>query len=193
MNFSKISIVTAVATALAAMLACGGGLPGEGPLSVGGPTPEYSPVPISTEAIQSLSDKFDALGASSGEVTVTITEPELTSFIDQQMAAQPDGAFSNPQVYLRDGKIKLYTTVTTDNLSADALVVMNASIKDNALKVIIDSADFGPVPVPQGVLDSLTSTVNDELLALVSGLPTGVGLKGVSVNDGLLTLTAVVK
>jgi hypothetical protein len=193
MNLSKISITCATAAILAALLACGGGLPGSGPLQIGGPTPEYSPVPVSTESVGSLSDKLNALGNASGEVQVTITEAELTSVFEQQLAAQPDSPFSNPQVYLRDGKIKLYATVTTSNLTGNALVIMNPVIVDNKLKVTIESADFGPVPAPQSVLDSLASTVNDQLLTLVGQMPTGVGLKSIAIADGNLTLTTVVK
>jgi hypothetical protein len=170
-----------------AALACGG------PITVGGPTSTYQPVPVSSEAAQSLIDKFEAVGATSGEVTVSITESELTSFIDAQLQAQPDASFSNPQVYLRDGKILLYTTVTTEQITANAEVIMNAAIKDNTLDVTIESANFGPIPVPEGSLDALASTINDNLLSLVSDMPTGVGLKDITIADGLLTLTAVVR
>lgn len=169
------------------MLACGG------PLPVGGPTPTYEPVPVSSEAAQSLVDKFNSLGVASGEVTVSITEGELTSYLDQQLEAQPESAFSNPQVYLRDGKIKLYLTVTTSNLKANALIVMNATIENNRMKLTVDSANFGPVPVPQDVLDSLAATLNDRLLALASSMPTGVGLKSISIADGTMIITAIVK
>lgn len=191
MNLSKIAIFCACGAIFGALLACGGGL--NGPLEVGGPTPEYSPVPASTESVGSLSDKLNALGNASGEVQVTITEAELTSVFQQQLAAQPDSPFSNPQVYLRDGKIKLYATVTTNNLTGNALIIMNPVIVDNKLQVKIESADFGPVPAPQNVLDSLASTINDQLLSMVSGLPTGVGLKSIAIADGTLTLTTIVK
>jgi hypothetical protein len=192
MILRKISTASALALVFAALLACGS-LPGTGPLSVGGPTPGYSPVPVSTEAIQSLANKLDSLGATSGEVTISITESELTSIVEQQMAAQPNSAFSKPQVYLRDGKIKLYATVTTNNLQANALIVFNAVLQDNHLQVAIDTADFGPVPVPQTVLDSLTSTINNQLAPLGSRLPTGVALKDIAIADGQLTMTALVK
>lgn len=183
----RLILSGAFAVLAAAVLACGG------PLALGGPTPSYDPIPVSTEAIGSLKDKFNSLGAASGEVTVAITESELTSFIDEQLAAQPDNAFSNPQVYLRDGKIRLYGIVTTESFTANALVVMNASIVDNQMQVAIESADFGPVPAPQDTLSALTSTINDKLLSLFSGLPTGVGIKNITIADGNLTLTMTVK
>jgi hypothetical protein len=180
-------LATICITLTAAALACGG------PITVGGPTPTYEPIPVSSEAAQSLIDKFDAVGATSGEVTVSITESELTSFIAGQLEAQPDASFSNPQVYLRDGKILLYTTVTTEQITANAEVVMNATIQDNTLDVTIESANFGPIPVPEGSLDALASTISDNLLSAMSDMPTGVGLKDITIADGLLTIMAVVR
>jgi len=188
-RFTTVRLILSGAFAVWALsvLACGG------PVSLGGPTPTYEPVPVSTEAVGSLSDKFGSLGAASGEVTVSITESELTSYLAEQLAEQPDTALSNPQVYLRDGKIQLYATVTTESFTANALVVMNASIVDNRLVVGIESADFGPVPAPQDLLDSLTDTVNEKLLSLFADLPTGAGIKSIAIADGNLTLTMVVK
>lgn len=192
MIYRKMSTVAACLAVLFALLACAG-LSSDSPLSVGGPTPEYSPVPVSTEAVNSLGTKLGSLGATSGQVTVSITEPELTSVVEQQMAAQPDGAFSNPQIYLRDGKIKLYTTVTTNNLKANALIVFKTAVQNNQVQVAVESADFGPVPMPQAVLDTFTTSINNQLASLVAGLPAGVAIQDIAIADGTLTLTALVK
>ncbi len=185
----KYRLITlgALASLLLAALACGG------PLAVGGPTPEYDPIPVSTESAESLTDKFESLNASTGEVTVSITESELTSFIAEKLATQPDSTLSNPQVYLRDGKIKMYATVTTSSFTANALIVLNAAVVDDQLTATIESADFGPVPVPNDLLASLTSTINDNLLSLANKLPADVRLKSIAIADGNLTLTADVK
>ena len=187
MKLKRISLSIAFMTLMLAGFACGG------PVAVGGPTATYEPIPVSTEAVQSLEDKFDSLAAVSGEATVSITESELTSYFNQQLEAQPDSPFSDPQVYLRDGKINLYVTLTTNNLTANAVIIMNAAIVNNKLAVSIESANLGPLPVPQSVLESLTSTINDRLIALAGNLPTGVGLKSITIADKQLTLTAVVK
>jgi hypothetical protein len=183
----QFPIAGALLVLLGVALACGG------PLPVGGPTPTLEPVPVSSEAAQSLVDKFNSLGVASGEVTVAITESELTSYVEQQLQAQPDSPFSDPQIYLRDGKINLYVTVTTSNLKANAQIVMNATVENNQMKVTVDRASLGPVPVPEDVLNSLTSTLNDKMLALASDLPSGVGLKAIAIADGLMTITAIVK
>ncbi len=186
MKSKRIFVALAFAALWLAGLACGG------PPEASNPTPTYEPIPVSTEAIQSLKDKFSSLGVVSGEVTVSITESELTSYFAEQLAAQPDSAFSDPQVYLRDGKLKLYLTVTTESLAVKAQIILNPMIVDNRLQVSIESADFGPIPAPQNVLDSLTAVLNDKLLALASNLPNGVGLKNIVIADGQMTLTAIV-
>ncbi|MBI3240995.1 MAG: LmeA family phospholipid-binding protein [Chloroflexi bacterium] len=187
MKNKRLVISVVLIVILSAALACGG------PLAVGGPTPEYPTVAVSTESAQSLTDKFESLKASTGEVTVSITESELTSFIAEKLAAQPDSALSNPQVYLRDGKIKLYATVTTSSFTANALIVVNVTLVDGQMAATIEKADFGPVPVPSDLLSSLTSTINDNLLALADKLPSDVRLKSIAIADGNLTLTADVK
>ena len=187
MKNKRLLIAGAFFTLLLAALACGG------PLAVGGPTPEYDPIVVSTESAESLTDKFESLNAATGEVTVSITESELTSFIAGKLAAQPEATLSNPQVYLRDGKIKMYVTVTTSSFTANALIVLNAAVVDGQLTATIESADFGPVPVPNDLLASLSSTINDNLLSLANKLPADVRLKSTSIADGNLTLTADVK
>jgi len=170
-------------------LACG-----SGPLAVGGPTPEYPTVAVSTESAASLVDKLSALNAATGEVTVSITETELTSFMADKLTSVPDASFSNPQVFLRDGKIKLYATVVTSNFTANALIVMNTAVAtDGQLTATLEKADFGPLPVPTSLLDSLTTTINDNLLSLMNKLPAGVQLKSITIADGTMALTANVK
>lgn len=183
----KNALTSAVMITLLAALACAS------PLAVGGPTPEYEPIPVSTESAGALLNKFSALSAASGEVTVSITESELTSYLAEQLAAQPDAKFTNPQIYLRDGEMKLYSTVIADNFTANALVVMKAAVENGQMTIGLEKADFGPVPMPQGMLSSLTSSINDKLLSLIAKLPAGVAIKAITIAEGNLTLTAVIK
>lgn len=182
LNNIKVYWASVLALALAS-LACT-------QVAVGGPTPEYPPIPVSTETVGGLVDKFSSLGAATGEVTVSITEAELTSLVAQKNAENPDSVFSNPQIYLRDGKIKAYMLVTTEQFNANALIIMTATVQNDQMAIGIESANFGPVPAPSGILDSLTSTVNDNLLSLVNKLPAGVKIKNIVIADGTLTLTA---
>lgn len=69
---------------------------------------------------------------------------------------------------------------------------MSAAVQDNQLRVAIENADFGPLPMPSGLRESLTNTLNDRLLSLLAKLPAGVRLKNVAVAGGNLTLTAAV-
>ena len=148
---------------------------------------------VQTLFVSSDAGKLYALDAATGEVTVSITETELTSFMADKLTSVPDTTFSDPQVFLRDGKIKMYATITTSNFIANALIVLNTAVVDGKVTATIEKADFGPIPVPASLLDSLTKTINDDLLSLMDKLPAGVQLKSIAIADGVMTLTANVK
>jgi hypothetical protein len=175
-----------IALALAA-LAC------DQQLSTGGPTPEYKPIPVTTQAAGSLTSKIASLAAAAGEVTLSITEAEMTSYLAQQLTQQTgDVTITDPQAYFRDGKMKLYAKIISPNITANALIVINATVNNGQLALIIEKADVGPFPVSNDLLSNLTSLINDQLLATLSKLPKGVKIKTVSLADGTMTITATI-
>ncbi|MBI2976380.1 MAG: LmeA family phospholipid-binding protein [Chloroflexi bacterium] len=182
-KYGFTNLLAPAALVMFAALACSS-------VTVGGPTPEHAPIAVSTEAVGSLLDKFKSLSSATGEVTVSITESELTSWLAGQLASDTTATFTHPQVYLRDGQIKFYSTVVTSNFTANALVVMKAAVVNGQIDVSLVTADFGPVPVPGGMLKTLTSTLNDKLLSLVNDAPGGVTVTAITVGDGALTMTA---
>jgi hypothetical protein len=164
-------------------------------ISAGGPTPEYKPIPVSTQSAQQLLSKFSSLAAASGEITLAITEAEMSSYLAQQIAASPqkgDTTLADPQAYFRDGKMKLYAKIISSNFNANALLVINPVVKDGQLTLVVEKADVGPLPVSNDLLNNLTTLINDQLLATLNKLPKGVKLKTVTIADGTLTITATI-
>jgi hypothetical protein len=155
-------------------------------ISTGGPTPEYPPIAVSTQAAQSLNSKLSSLGVATGDVTLTITEAELTS----AMAQQENPTLQNPQIYFRDGKMKLYVNLVTTNLTAGALIVINPTVTNGQLSLVVEKADMGPLPMPDDVLKNLSTTINEQILGMLSKLPKGFKVKTVTAKDGLLTISA---
>jgi hypothetical protein len=162
-------------------------------LSTGGPTSEYKPIAVSSQSAASLTTKLASLAAATGEVTLAITETEMTSYLAQQASQQTgDVIISDPQAYFRDGKMKLYAKIISPNLTANALIVINATTNNGQLALNIEKADVGPFPVSNDLLSKLTSLINDQLLATLSKLPKGVKIKTVTLADGAMTITATI-
>lgn len=182
---SRNLLIPALAGLIATM-ACG--IPG-----FAAPTPPASPIPVSATSAHEVTDLLQAAAtsAATGSVTVTFTEQQLTSAVAlylQDNATDPQ--LTNPQVFLRDGKIQLYGTAVVQGLTVDATFVIAPTVSaDGALSFTAESGSFGPISVPDDVLAQVTDTLNEWATGSIAPALTGVRLSDVVVADGLLTVT----
>lgn len=172
---------------VAATLACD--------LAVGGPTPPGSPIPVSTEAAGELREiwKTAIANAQNGEVTVVITEEQLTSYLALKMEAQTNPPLHDVQVYLRNNRIQIYGTAKAGSVSTTALASLTFTLTpEGKPQFTIDEADFGPVPVPTSLLSSLSSALNEALTGQFGTLATGIKIKTAIISDGYLAINGTV-
>src|SRR5512147_964665 len=100
MKRNNLPILTLIAILVVASLACS--------LSIGlpaitiPPTDTPTPIPVSTQAagefVNSL--KQPTLDAAAGTATIVLTEEEITSYVAEQLQADPNPFIRNPQVIL---------------------------------------------------------------------------------------------
>jgi len=177
-----------VALALA-LLACS--------VFVGGPAYPDSPIPISTEAVQSLQDQMKQAaqnGAVSGAVTLEITESQLTSYLAFKLQSQTDPLITEPQVYLRDGQMTVYGKAHTGMLTANISVAMQVGVDENGLpRIVITQTDFGPLPAPQGLNAAISALIGEAFTGSLGPVATGFRLETVTIADGVMTITGRIK
>jgi hypothetical protein len=176
-----------LAALVAASLACD--------LTVGGPTPPGSPIPVSTEAAGQLKDLWKSAldNSQNGEVSVIVTEEQLTSFMALKLEEQADPPLRDVQVYLRDSRIQIFGTAKAGTISTTARVSLAVAITpEGQAKFSIDKADFGPVPVPSSLLDNLSSVLNEAFTGQVGSLATGLKIKSVLIADGQMGIIGTV-
>jgi hypothetical protein len=174
---------------LLAMMAC--------TVFIGGPDYPGRTIPVSTEAVgdlqQSIAEAI-AAGAVTGQATITITEPQLTSYLAMKLQQQADPLLTDPQVYLQDEQIQIYGRAEKGNFEATALIILTAGVDENGeLKIELTSADFGPLPVPDGLLDAITAMMDEAFTGSVGPVATGIRLTSVTVADGVMTITGQIK
>ena len=164
-------------------------------LAVGGPTPPGPAIPVSTEAAGELQDIWKAAlaNSTSGEVGVTITEEQLTSYLAYKLEAQADPPLRDPQVYLRDGKIFIYGTAKAANVSTTALIAVALVVtNDGSLSFSIEQADFGPLPVPEKLLSSVSAALNEAFTGQFGSLASGFKISNAAIADGQMTIVGSV-
>ena len=171
---------------------------------VGGP--DYSglaPIPVSTEAAGSLKDEmqkaFDA-GAQTGIVTLNITEPQITSLLafhllsDPNMQTDKKPFITDPQVYLRDGQMKIYGKSQQGMFAANIGIIVNMGVDElGKPKIEIVSADFGPFPAPAGINGALTTMIDEAYTGSLGPAATGLRIESITITDGIMTITGRIK
>jgi hypothetical protein len=189
MKSSKFPLLICVLALALAILAC--------TMNIGGPDYPTPAIPISTEAVGELQSSLEtavAAGAISGQVTLIFTEPQLTSYLNYKLQHQTKPLITNPQVYLRDGQLQIYGTALKGYFEATARLVLTAEVDERGqLKIELSSADFGPFPVPEGLKEIITATIQEAYAGALGPVATGFRLKSVNISDGTMTIVGQTK
>lgn len=192
MRQHTISFYIHLSIALFATLAC--------TIFVGGP--DYSdlePIPVSAEAAQSLRDgmaKSFESGLQTGVVTITITEPQITSYLALQMQTNPtlqqedqQPFFDEPQIYLRDGQMKIYGKTRQGMFAANIGILLSVGVDDlGKPKIEVESADFGPFPAPEGINEAVTLFIKEAFTGSIGPVASGLRIETITIADGLMTI-----
>lgn len=180
-NLRTLSIGLALAALLAGMLACN--------LPTGGSQPATEPTAvIPTVPAQEMQPTIETKGQ---KVTVTVTEAQLTTLVAEQAAQQQDTPLTEPQVLLRDGQITLTGKIRQSGLSLPLKMVMTVSADgEGNPHYQVASATLGPLPLPESILDQLTSKLDAQLnnqLASQGGKE--IFIENIEIANGQMTVT----
>lgn len=189
MTHQKKLLLICAAILLLSILAC--------TIHVGGPTYPSQEVPVSTAAAVDLESAVQtavAAESNTGKVTLVITEAQLTSYLAARLQTESGSIFTNPQVYLRDGQIRIYGTVHQGNFQVTSLIVVTAGVDSQGqLKIELTSADFGPLPVPAGLKNIITAGIQEAYTGAIGPAAVGFRLESITVADGTMTIVGQTK
>ncbi|MGZ9166128.1 MAG: hypothetical protein ACXW4U_13220 [Anaerolineales bacterium] len=188
----SIFLMTLILTSLACTVFVGG--------------PDYSslpPIPVSTEITQSIQDEVKRAfeeGMTTGTVTLKFTEPQLTSYIasrlqnDPTMQQDSKPLITEPQVYLRDGQMQIYGKTQQGMLTANIGIIVSVGVDENGQpKIEIVSADFGPLPAPEGLKDAIGAMVREAYTGSLGPVATGLRIESISIADGIMTISGRIR
>jgi hypothetical protein len=172
---------------------------------VGGP--DYSglpPIPVSAEAAASIHDEIQraiTAAADTGVITVNLTEPQITSYLAARLQSEPSlqqsdkkPFITDPQVYLRDGKMQIYGKTQQGLFTANIGIVVDVGVDANGQPQIdIASADFGPFPAPKGLKEAVTAMVREAYTGSLGPVATGLRIESISIANGVMTVTGRIR
>jgi hypothetical protein len=173
-------------------------------VSVGGP--DYSdrtPIAVSAEAAESLKEEitraFEA-GTATGEVTININESQITSVLALRLQADPNlqqdkkPLITEPQVYLRDGQMQIFGKTQQGMFTANIGIIVSIGVDENGRpKIEIVSANFGPLPAPEGLNAAISAMIDEAYTGSVGPVATGLRIQTISIADGVMTITGRIR
>jgi hypothetical protein len=190
MTDMKIRLTLFITSLVLSSLACS--------IFVGGPAYPEQGIPYSNDEALGFREQLEQAlltGAETGIVSLQITESQLTAHIANRMAQQSNPPFTDPQIYLRNDQMQMYGKITRGWFTANMLVVMNVTVDEATAqpKIEIASADFGPIPAPEGINSALTALISEAFTGTLGPVAVGFRLESISIADGIMTMTGRIR
>jgi hypothetical protein len=165
---------------------------------VGGPEYPAQTVPVSENEVQNMHTQIEqafVAGAETGIVTLQITESQLTSLIALKMQEQASPPFTEPQVLLRNGQLQMYGKIKRGSFTANMLITATVGIDETTglPKIEISSADFGPIPAPEGLNAAISAVIAEAFTGTLGPVAIGFRLEAITIADGVMTMTGRIK
>ena len=173
-----------------ATLACGSGTrPVSAPTALPS-VPTFDP--NTTETFENQWVKAITEAVATGQFSFTVTEGQFTDFINRKNAENANSKVSGLQVFLRDGQIQLIGQAESDAGSANLEVFISVNItSESKVQFTVTSAKLGPFPVPQNILDNISTSINDALTRQDNA--DKVAIESIEIRDGFMTISGKIK
>jgi hypothetical protein len=137
-------------------------------LSAQVPTPPR-PIVVSTESAAQLESRIqqNLTGEPGAQFILRMSDEEVTSLVATKLAQYDESPVTQPQIWFTKGKI--YGTGQLANIvpvSTPFYVVTSTRIVDGQIEIVVEDIEAGALPIPDGVVDTLSQSVNETLQEL---------------------------
>jgi uncharacterized protein YpmS len=174
-----------------ASLACS--LPGKQAKDTPTPVPTATRAPEASTAdaqeFQSQISTASAQFSETGTLSLTFSEQQITTFLTDILAKQTDVPISDPQITLDNDQMTISGKATVGGLSSQATIVVKPYVESGVLKANVVSANFGKLPIPQGLLTQLTDSINSNLNEFITVQGRQVEIESIQISGGKMTVT----
>jgi hypothetical protein len=151
------------------------------------PGPEVTPA-----GGQSSIEKIwmDAITGSNGSpFSVVFTNAEITAYLQEQLAADPNNTFQAVQVYFLENRIRIFGTVTSGFASAPALILLLPDVSDaGQVRIVQDKVEVGPISLPANMVTNIVDMLIQVFSGKVGAVSGKYRIRDIIVGTGDLTI-----
>lgn len=157
------------------------------------PEPPATPVPVTTEAVQSLQENLQAAATqvkSGGQVTLTVNESQATSILVLELQSQDTPLLQDPQVLLRDGQVQVFGNVQQGDMTVPLQLVLTVQVNSQGQPSFsVVSGYLGPLPLPEAMLNELSARLDSALTSQIRSKAGSIALDSITIANGVMTIT----
>ena len=159
-------------------------------INIGGPEPPAEIIEASEASASELANNWEsALSLDTGEITLLITEQQLTSFLSKRFASDEEPILRHPQVFLRNGEIRIYGIAGAGVFEAGALLSIQPIVGSGGdVEFEIIAAEFGPVPAPDALTTALSELLTEALTGTLGSMASGIRITSLAIADGQVAI-----
>jgi hypothetical protein len=139
-------------------------------------------------------------GAQTGTITLNFTEQQITSYVaakfqnDPRLQQNGQPFITDPQVYLRDGQMQIYGKTKQGMFAANIGIIVSVGVDENGQpKIEVVSADFGPLPAPKGITDTISAMIREAYTGSLGPVATGLRIENISIANGIMTISGRIR
>jgi uncharacterized protein YpmS len=126
--------------------------------------------------------------ASGTQVTIELTESQLTGLINGQTGNIQDAQLSNLQVLLDNNQATITGNASSNGISGNLNIILTAGVDASGqLQIMIISATIAGLPIPEGILTPFSTALNQGIQGFVSQ---GFAVQSVTIADHKLIIVA---
>jgi hypothetical protein len=109
--------------------------------------------------------------------------------LSERFESDEEPILRHPQVFLREGEIRIYGTASAGVFEAGALLSIQPIISSNGdVEFDITTAEFGPVPAPAALTLVLSELLTEAFTGTLGSMATGIRITSFAIADGQIAI-----
>ena len=153
-----------------------------------------SAVPFSDEEAQQFEQDLQATltsQQSGSEVTITITDSQMSAYLANRMAGDTNQVISNPRVRMTSGRMEIIVQVN-QGISLDATSVVVPTVDGSGRpRLQVESVSLGSLPVPESVVNQMQQVVDDILVDYLESSNSSFSVTKIEIAEGKMIVTGI--
>jgi uncharacterized protein YpmS len=153
-----------------------------------------TPTPVPTPISNDLNSGTSPISINGDKATITLSEAQISGYMDKYLSENNQLPIQKPQVHLQNGQIDFSGVLNQGLISGNIQLTLQPTVTpDGGIHLSVVKATMGQYPLPQSLLDSFSTQIDQSASQLLSPTTTGYKIETISIENGLMIIQAKVQ